>query len=93
MNEPINHHYLPVFYLEQWCGDKGKVVRYYRPYRKVVAAPISPDYTGYEPYLNTLEGFPPDLRASIETHYMTPEIRRPRSSHCFSVSSSPRPTG
>jgi len=92
MNEPINHHYLPVFYLKQWCGDDGKVVRYYRPYREVVPSTVIPDNTGYEPNLYTLEGFPTDLRASIETHYMGPEIDQPRSSHCFSVSSSPRPT-
>ena len=79
MNEPINHHYLPVFYLKQWRGDDGKVIRYYRPYREVVPNPIIPENTGYEPYLNTFEGFPPDLRALIETHYMGPKIDHPAS--------------
>jgi hypothetical protein len=79
MNQPINHHYLPVFYLKQWCGGDGKVVRYYRPYREVVTSAVTPDNTGYEPNLYTLEGFPADLRVSIETHYMGREIDQPAS--------------
>ena len=74
MNEPINHHYLPVFYLKQWCGDDSKVVRYYRPRREVVFKPITPENTGYEPHLYRFEGFPPGLRALIETDYMGPKI-------------------
>lgn len=77
MNQPIDHHYLPVFYLKQWCGDDGKVVRYYRPFRPVVASTVTPENTGYEPNLNTLEGFPTELRYSIETHYMGPVIDSP----------------
>jgi Protein of unknown function (DUF4238) len=77
VNQPINHHYLPVFYLKQWCGADGKVARYYRPYRDVVASARIPENTGYEPNLNTLEGFPTELRASIETHYMGPVIDTP----------------
>jgi hypothetical protein len=78
-NEPIDHHYLPIFYLKQWCGPDGKVVRYYRPYRKVVPSPVIPQNTGYEPRLNTLEGLPPEVRASIETDYMGPQIDQPAS--------------
>jgi hypothetical protein len=74
LNHPIKHHYLPVFYLKQWCGGDGKVVRYYRPHKEVVAGPLIPDSTGFEQYLYTLDGFPIELRASIETHYMAPEI-------------------
>lgn len=78
MNEPIDHHYLPVFYLKQWCVD-GKVVRYYRPYRAVVAKPLIPENTGFEPNLYTLDGFPVELRYSIETHYTGPVIDTPAS--------------
>jgi len=79
VNQPIDHHYLPVFYLKQWCGGGGKVVRYYRPYRDVVASKVIPKNTAYEPNLNTLDGFPIELRASIETHYMGPVIDAPAS--------------
>jgi Protein of unknown function (DUF4238) len=74
LNQPINHHYLPIFYLKQWCDGDGKVVRYYRPYREVVASTIIPENTGYEPNLYALGGFPADLRASIEASYMGPVI-------------------
>src|SRR6266446_5044208 len=37
VNQPIDHHYLPVFYLKQWCGGGGKVVRYYVPIGAVVS--------------------------------------------------------
>jgi hypothetical protein len=58
MSHPINHHYLPVFYLRQWRNANGKVIRYHRPYKDVVASPIAPNNTGYEPGLYTLHGLP-----------------------------------
>jgi hypothetical protein len=77
MNEPVNHHYLPVFYLHQWCGAGGKLVRYYRPRDKVVASPVTPDNTGYEPHLYALEGYPAAQRQWIETSYMAPKVDDP----------------
>ena len=62
MSRPTNHHYLPVFYLRQWCNANGKVVRYHRPYKDVIASPIAPDNTGCEPGLYTLHGYPPEKR-------------------------------
>ena len=56
MNEPISHHYLPVFYLRQWTRGDGRLLRYYRPNREVIASPISPKRTGFEDGLYTLEG-------------------------------------
>jgi hypothetical protein len=79
MSHPINHHYLPVFYLRRWCNANGKVVRYYRPYEDVVASPIAPDNTGYEPGLYTLLGYPPDKAQMIETEFMGPYVDQPAS--------------
>lgn len=70
VSHPINHHYLPVFYLRQWCDANGKVVHYYRPYKDIVASPIAPDNTGYEPRLYTLHGYPPEEAQVIETEFM-----------------------
>jgi Protein of unknown function (DUF4238) len=72
MNEPIDHHYIPVFYLNQWCDQAGKVVRYYRPHKEVIASPITPKSTGYEPQLYALDGYPDDQKQWIEKHYMGP---------------------
>ncbi len=79
MSEPIDHHYLPVFYLCQWCDARGKVVRYYRPHKTVVASPITPKYTGYEPYLYSLPGNPPGKEQAIETDFMARAVDEPAS--------------
>ena len=79
MSEPINHHYLPVFYLRQWCNAAGKVVRYYRPHRAVVASPITPENTGYEPALYSLDGYPSEHRQAIEKQFFGPIIDEPAS--------------
>ena len=79
MNDPINHHYIPVFYLRQWCDAAGKVTRYYRPNVEVVASLITPENTGYEPHLYTLDGYPADQKQWIEKHYMGPAVDDPAS--------------
>jgi Protein of unknown function (DUF4238) len=79
VSHPINHHYLPVFYLSQWCTTDGKVIRYYRPHKDVVASPIAPDNTGYEPGLYTLFGYPSEKAQVIETEFMGPHIDEPAS--------------
>lgn len=68
--DPIDHHYLPIFYLDRWQGPEGNVVRYYRPRDKVIAAGISPRGTAFEPRLYTLEGFPEEMQQAIEREYM-----------------------
>jgi hypothetical protein len=77
MNDPVNHHYLPVFYLRNWCDGAGKVVRYYRPYQEVVASPIAPENTGFEPHLYALDGYPDDQKQWIEKYFMGPVVDDP----------------
>ncbi len=79
MNEPIDHHYIPVFYLSQWCDTAGKVVRYYRPHKEVIASPITPKSTGYEPQLYALDGYPDDQKQWVEKNYMGPVVDAPAS--------------
>jgi hypothetical protein len=79
VSDPEKHHYLPVFYISHWAGADGKVVRYYRPHREVVASPITPQHTGYEPGLYGLEGCSPDVRNSIEKNFMAPVVDSPAS--------------
>lgn len=77
MSDPIDHHYLPVFYLKQWANANGRIVRYHRPYREVVRGQITPSNTGYEPYLYTLEGYPLAARQAIEKEFMGPVVDGP----------------
>ena len=55
MNDPIRHHYSPQFYLRQWAGVDGRLFRYHRPYDHTVVSKRSPEHTGFEDYLYTVE--------------------------------------
>ena len=74
MSEPDKHHYLPVFYLSQWAGADGKIVRYHRPHECVVAHRIAPKNTGYEPGLYRLDGYASEQRNVIEKDFMAPVV-------------------
>jgi len=71
LSEPDKHHYLPVFYLDQWAVPEGRVIRYHRPMHKVVTHPIAPKNTGYERGIYRLNGFAADQRDTIETDFMS----------------------
>jgi hypothetical protein len=77
MSNPEKHHYLPVFYLKQWAALDGRVIRYYRPNREVVAHPIAPKHTGYVEGLYSLEGYNLDQRNVIEKTFMAPHVDDP----------------
>ena len=77
MSDPEKHHYLPVFYLKQWAALDGRVIRYYRPNREVVAHPITPKNTGFEHGLYSLEGYSPEQRNIIEKNFMAPVVDDP----------------
>ena len=52
MSIPIDHHYLPEFYLRRWTRA-GKLYRYVRPIEsaRIHQKKVSPAATGYEPHL------------------------------------------
>lgn len=71
MNEPIDHHYLPVFYLSRWAGDDGCVCRFQRIHAGVVKAKrIVPKGTAFEPRLYEMSGLPPERAQAMETYFM-----------------------
>ncbi len=64
------HHYIPVFYLNQWA-TKGRLIEFSRPYRSFVKArPTSPEGTGYVRGLNVMKGLPPHSAEQFETVVM-----------------------
>jgi hypothetical protein len=79
MSEPYKHHYLPVFYLTRWAGPDGKLTRYYRPHRDVVASRIAPANTGFEPGLYRLEGYQREVMNAVEKEYMAKVVDEPAS--------------
>ncbi len=78
MNEPIKHHFSPVFYLSGWRDSAtGRLIAYSRPYKNVIAKPVYPAATGYEAFLYTMEGLPDGQKQTIEKNYMFPKVDDP----------------
>ena len=70
MSEPIDHHYLPQFFLSRWCGSDGKVCRFTRPTGgKAKANRVFPKGTAFEPRLYENKGLPAGRRQSMETDF------------------------
>jgi hypothetical protein len=71
-NEPIDHHFLPVFYQAAWGDAAGRVTRYSRPRDQLVAKSCAPTRTGSEENLYTHHGVPPEHSAYLETQFFSP---------------------
>jgi hypothetical protein len=71
VQQPISHHFTPVFYLKSWASN-NRVTRFYRPYRDVVASTPTPEYAGYEDHLYALSGVSPEHRQMLETSFFSP---------------------
>ena len=69
MSKEGKHHYIPVFYLKQWCGPDGKLCEFQNPHHAVRARQIHPSGTGYVHGLYSIEGVPPDTAQYLETHF------------------------
>ena len=74
MSIPLDHHYLPVFYLKRWAdADDGQVVEYHRPHKRVVTRRRYPTQTGKARGLYSLPGFnEPELQQQVELRLMGP---------------------
>jgi hypothetical protein len=71
MNEPIDHHYVPVFYLSRWEGSDGCLCRFSRPYGdEVKAKRVVPKGTAFELRLYETRGLPPEQAQSMERDFM-----------------------
>jgi hypothetical protein len=71
MNEPIDHHYVPVFYLSRWAGSDGCICRFSRPHGdEVKAKRVVPKGTAFEPRLYETRGLPPERAQTVETNFM-----------------------
>ena len=74
MSSPVNHHFVPIFYLDRWTGSDGKVVVYVRKGGRVVNSRLSPRSTGFEPELYSLAGVDGLKRQAIETEFFSKQI-------------------
>lgn len=72
MQKLRKHHYIPVFYLNQWADGDGRLLKFSRPYGSVVKhEPTSPKKTGYERGLHRIPDVPEHLAEIIEQKFMT----------------------
>lgn len=66
MTAPIDHHFIPAFFLAQWADDTGKLVEYTIKHGKLIAKPVGPRATGYEAHLYSFPELPPDAAQFLE---------------------------
>ena len=73
LNQPLKHHFLPIFYLKQWVGEKGRLVQFSKPYQnQVVPKRKHPDGTGYINRLYAISGVPDDEAVRFERAFLSP---------------------
>ncbi|QND12960.1 DUF4238 domain-containing protein [Rhizobium leguminosarum bv. trifolii] len=71
--EPIRHHFLPVFYLKQWSTGDGRIVEFSIPFRKVVKPKrVHPKGTGFIDRLYAIEGLPGEVSFEVEKDFLSP---------------------
>jgi hypothetical protein len=66
MSYPLNHHFIPAFFLMQWADVHEKLIEYTIKNGKLVPKPIGPRATGYEPQLYSFPELPPDAAQFLE---------------------------
>jgi hypothetical protein len=64
------HHYIPVFYLNQWRGTDRRLCEYSKPHRTVIARRKYPTETGFERGLYTLNAHSPAVAEIVEDRLM-----------------------
>jgi len=71
MPAPLKHH-LPVFYLNRWIGEDGRLCQFSRAHNDVVPNRRYPSQTGFVERLYELPGFPPEKAQWVEERFMQP---------------------
>jgi Protein of unknown function (DUF4238) len=73
MNEPIDQHYLPVFYLSRWTGSDGLVCRFSKPNgHQIKAKRIAPKGTAFEANLYDFGTGITQEKHSLEREFLSP---------------------
>lgn len=71
--EPLRHHFLPVFFLKKWSGADGRVVEFSKPYGNIVRPrKTHPKGTGFIDRLYAVEGFSGEMSYEIERSFLSP---------------------
>lgn len=75
MNEPISHHFVPVFYLSNWCESNGMVpFSMRRDDCSIFQSRVKPSETAFENRLYSYEKVPKKQRQAVEKLFFTAEV-------------------
>lgn len=66
MSAPLDHHFIPAFFLAQWVSASGKLIEYTIKRDKLIAKPVGPRATGFEAQLYSFPELPPDAAHFLE---------------------------
>jgi hypothetical protein len=71
MNIPHDHHFIPAFYLGQWCDSNNddKLIEYSIKHGKLIPKPVGRRATGYQRDLYAFPELPPNLAQFIEQEF------------------------
>ena len=69
MSVPRNHHFVPAFYLRQWCGPDGKLIEYSIKHGKLIPKPVGANSTGFEFDLYAFNELPPEQAQYVEQRF------------------------
>src|SRR5271167_4600165 len=69
MSIPRDHHFIPAFYLRQWCDQTGKLIEYTIKHGKLIPKPVGPAATGHEFDLYAFPELPLDQSQFIEQKF------------------------
>ncbi len=69
-NKPRDHHFIPVFYLKQWCGPDKKLIEYTVKHGNFIAKPVGPKGTGFQTDLYAFPELPPDIAQHMEDVFL-----------------------
>lgn len=75
MNEPIKHHFVPVFYLKAWCEADSMVPFSMRQADgSILQSRVKPVATAFENRLYSYEKVPKEQRQAVEKLFFTDEV-------------------
>jgi Protein of unknown function (DUF4238) len=69
MSAPRDHHFIPAFYLRQWCNPAGKLIEYTIKHNRLIPKPVGSHATGYEFDLYAFPELPPELSQFLEQKF------------------------
>jgi hypothetical protein len=69
MNAPLDHHFIPAFFLAQWTDANGKLIEYTKKAGKVIAKSVGPRATGFERELYSFPELPAEAAQFIEQKF------------------------